>query len=77
MRDFETVRRRLIGFDLAALPELQRRGIPGLTGARSVAVLPQNTLRVSPWAAKRRADAAAALGPRVAQTGEVLPRCCP
>ena len=32
VRGFETLRRRLDGFDLDVLPELERRGLPGVLG---------------------------------------------
>jgi hypothetical protein len=72
VRGFEMLRRRLDSFDLDVLPELNRRGLPGVLGARGLSDLLQGMLRLSATAAKRRVEAVAALGSQVAVSGEVL-----
>lgn len=72
VRGFEMLRRRLDSFDLDVLPELNRRGLPGVLGARGLSDLLQGMLRLSATAAKRRVEAVAALGSQVAVSGELL-----
>jgi hypothetical protein len=72
VRGFETLRRRLDGFDLDVLPELERRGLPTVLGARGLADLLQGMLRLSPGASKRRVEAVGAFGTRTAVSGAVL-----
>jgi hypothetical protein len=72
VRGFETVRRRLDAFELEVLPEVERRCLPATLGMKTVSGLLQGMLRLSPGAAKRRGEAAAALGPRVSVSGEPL-----
>jgi hypothetical protein len=72
VRGFESLRRRLGGFDLDVLPEVDRRGLPGVLGARHLADLLQGMLRVSAPVAKRRVEAVAALGPHIAVSGQLL-----
>jgi hypothetical protein len=72
VRGFEALRRRLDSFELDVLPEVDRRGLPGVLGARGLANLLQGMLRLSPGAAKRRVEAVTALGPQVTVSGELL-----
>ncbi|MCU1656439.1 MAG: hypothetical protein JWO57_1095, partial [Pseudonocardiales bacterium] len=73
MRDFETVKRKLPTVDHALINDLQRRRLAAERGCTSTVTLLVQLLRLHPTEAGERVRAAAALGPRRALTGEVLP----
>ena len=76
-RAVETQLRRMPTFDHAWITELDRRDAPTELGAKSVAAILVDTLRVTPGHARARVTAAANLGPRYGSTGEVLPALFP
>ena len=71
-RSVETQLRRMPSFDQAWIAELDRRDAPFELGAKSVAAILVDTLRVTPGHARARVKAAANLGPRFGFTGEPL-----
>ena len=71
-RSVETQLRRMATFDQAWIAELDRRDAPTELGAKSVAAILVDTLRITPGHARARVKAAANLGPRFGFTGELL-----
>jgi hypothetical protein len=72
VRGLELASRRLASAWNVLLPEVERRGLPGLLAVTSMSAMLQGMLLLSPQAAKRRVAAARDLGRRVTVTGEVL-----
>jgi hypothetical protein len=77
LRRFETARRRLPVVDHALVGELEARSVADAVGARHTQAVLRDVLRLSPWEANARVQAARRLGPRETVTGEVLPPAYP
>jgi hypothetical protein len=73
MRSVETARRQLESFDIPAVAELDRRGLPGKFLIRSTATFVASLFGISPGSAGRRVKHARALGPRIGLTGQPMP----
>jgi hypothetical protein len=73
LRALEELRRRLATADHALIAENDRRGLVGRLVVPSTSALLQGVLRLSPYEAKHRVNAARACGPQAALTGEPLP----
>jgi len=73
LRELETLRRRLAVADHALIAEIDRRGLVGRLTLPPASALLQGVLRLSPYEAGKRVEAAKACGPRAASTGEPLP----
>jgi len=72
-RVVESASRRLAGFDLPLVAELDRRSVVGRELAPSVAAFLSRLVNVSPREARQRVRHARSLGPRQAISGEPLP----
>ena len=72
LRETERLRHRLAAVDHAHILELERRGIAGRTGARTVPQLLSHLLDLDPGEARARHQAAEAAGSRRALTGQLL-----
>ncbi len=69
LRRVETVKRRLVPVDHAALNQVQARSIAFANGCRTTAVFVSNLLRIGRGEATARVQAAEALGSRRTITG--------
>ena len=69
----EAQTRRFAVADHALVAEAERRGLAGERGCRSTAVLLTGLLRIGPYEASARVDAALRMGPRTSLTGEPMP----
>ena len=74
LRRVETVKRRLVPVDHAAVNQVQARSIAFSNGCRTTAVFVSNLLRVSRAEATARVRAAEALGSRRTITGQLWRR---
>lgn len=76
-RRLETARRRLEVADHAVIGQAQSRHLDFALGAKNVADLARQVLRISPYEASRRVRAADAAGTRRSLTGELVPPSFP
>ncbi|PZS13331.1 MAG: hypothetical protein DLM57_16920 [Pseudonocardiales bacterium] len=72
LRDLETQKNRLASLDHRLIAETASRRLAHEHACRDTATLLNHLLRISPYEAHARVDAAADMGPRRGLTGEVL-----